>query len=209
MAEQLGFHQVLGDRRHVQRDEWRGCARAVAMQGMGDQLLAGTRFAVDQHGDVGMAEAADGAEYLLHRRRLADDLRRARLVRRQLQALLLLGVLVGALDQGDRLVDVERLGQVFEGAALVGGHRAVEVGMRGHDDHRQARMQFADLRQQVEAAGAGHADIGDDHVRLLPAEAADHAVGAVEAHRGHAFLLQGLFQYPADGAVVVDDPDGL
>ena len=108
MAEQLGFHQVLGDRRHVQRDEWRGCARAVAMQGMGDQLLAGTRFAVDQHGDVGMAEAADGAEYLLHRRRLADDLRRARLVRRQLQALLLLGVLVGALDQGDRLVDVER-----------------------------------------------------------------------------------------------------
>ncbi len=83
-----------------------------------------------------MAEAADGAEYLLHRRRLADDLRRARLVRRQLQALLLLGVLVGALDQGDRLVDVERLGQVFEGAALVGGHCAVEVGMRGHDDHR-------------------------------------------------------------------------
>ena len=81
--------------------------------------------------------------------------------------------------------------------------------MRGHDDHRQARMQFADLRQQVEAAGAGHADIGDDHVRLLPAEAADHAVGAVEAHRGHAFLLQGFFQYPADGAVVVDDPDGL
>ncbi|MCY1350908.1 hypothetical protein D9M69_371540 [compost metagenome] len=209
VAEQFGFHQVLGNRRHVQRDERLGRARAVAVQGVGDQFLAGAGFAVDQHGDVGMAEASDGAEHLLHGRRLADDLRGARQCGRRFQGLLFLGVLVGALDQGDRLVDVERLGQVFEGAALVGRHRAVQVGMRGHDDHRQARVHLADLRQQVEAAGAGHADVGDDHVRLLAAEAAEHAVGVVEAERGHAFLLQRFLQYPADGAVVVDDPDGL
>ncbi|MND56661.1 hypothetical protein D3C80_477720 [compost metagenome] len=209
MAEQLGLHQVLGDRRHVQRDEGRRGARAVAVQGVGHQLLAGTRFAVDQHRDVGVAEAADGAEHLLHGRRFADDLRGARLRRRRFQALLFLGVLEGALDQRHGFVDVEGLGQVLEGAALVGGHRAVQVGMGGHDDHWQARVQLADPCQQVQAAGTGHADVGDDHVRLLAGEAAEQAVGALEALGGHAFLLQGLFQDPADGTVVVDDPDGF
>ncbi|MNF85416.1 hypothetical protein D3C84_678090 [compost metagenome] len=209
VAEQLGFHQVFGDRRHVQRDERRGGPRAVAVQGVGDQLLAGAGFAVDQHGDIGVGEPADGAKHLLHGRRLADDFRGARLLDGRLQALLLLRVLIGALDQGDRFIDVERLGQVLEGAALIGRHCAVQVGMGGHDDHRQARVQLADPRQQFQAAGAGHADVRDDHVRLLPAEVTEHAVGAVEALGGHAFLLQGFFQHPADGAVVVDDPYGF
>ncbi|XMR34556.1 hypothetical protein ACLK12_20685 [Escherichia coli] len=39
---------------------------------------------------------------------------------------LLLEVIFGAAHQGHRLVDVERLGQVLEGTALVGVDRAVE-----------------------------------------------------------------------------------
>ncbi len=99
VAEQLRLHQILGDSRHVQRDEWRRRTRAVAVQGMGHQLFAGAGLAVDQHGDVGMAKPADGAEHLLHRRRLADDLRGVMAVGRFLLVLLLLGVLIGALDQ--------------------------------------------------------------------------------------------------------------
>ena len=45
-----------------------------------------------------------------------------------------------AADQLHRRGHVERLGQVFEGAALERRHRAVEVGEGGHDDDRQARM---------------------------------------------------------------------
>ena len=176
---------------------------------MCDQLLAGPGFAVDQHGDVGVGQPANGAEHLLHRRRLADDLGRARLGGGGGQALLFLGMLEGALDQRHGLVDVERLGQVLEGAALVAGYRAVQVGVRGHDDHRQARVQLADACQQVEAAGPGHADVGDDHVRLLASQAGEYTVGTVETLGGHAFLLQGLFQYPADGTIVVDNPDGF
>src|SRR5690606_27182591 len=73
----------------------------------------------------------------------------------------------------------------------------------------QAREALADLRQHVEAAGAGHADVGNDHVGLLLAQAAEQAVRAVEALGGQAALLQGLFQHPADGAIVIDDPDGF
>ncbi len=37
----------------------------------------------------------------------------------------------------------------------------------------------------------------------------DEAVSLVKRANQHAQEQQGLFQYPADGAVVVDDPDGL
>jgi hypothetical protein len=43
----------------------------------------------------------------------------------------------GALGDRDHLVDIEGLGQVLEGALLVGGDGAVEIRVRGGDDHRQ------------------------------------------------------------------------
>ena len=78
VAEQLGLEQVLRDRRGVDRDERAAGARAVLVQGVGDQLLAGARFAGDQHRDDALAQPADGAEHVLHRRRLAEDLRHLR-----------------------------------------------------------------------------------------------------------------------------------
>ncbi|MCY1356779.1 hypothetical protein D9M69_432400 [compost metagenome] len=209
VAEQFGFHQVFGDRRHVQRNERRSGARAVAMQRVGHQFFTGTRFTIDQHGDVGVAQASDGAKHFLHRRRFADDFRGAGQGRGNFQALLFLSVLVGALDQGNRFINVERLGQVLEGAALIGRDSAVQIGVRGHDDHWQPRVLFANPRQKLQTAGAGHADVGDDHVRLLARQTAHHAIGAVEALRGHAFLLQGFFQDPTDRTVVIDDPHGF
>ncbi|MNZ60742.1 hypothetical protein D3C78_788160 [compost metagenome] len=181
----------------------------MAVQGVGHQLLAGTGLAIDQHGDVGVAQPPNGTEHLLHRRGFTDDFRRTGQGLGHIEALLLLRMLVGALYQRDRLIDIERFGQVFESAPLVRRHCAVQVGMGGHDDDRQARVLVANLCQQVEAAGAGHANVGNDHVRLLPGQAAHHAIGAVEALGGHAFLLQGFFQDPADGAIIVDDPYGF
>src|SRR5690606_41874689 len=56
-------------------DERRLGSGTVAVQGVSDQLLACAGFTIDQHRDVGVAEATDGAEHLLHRRRFADDFR--------------------------------------------------------------------------------------------------------------------------------------
>ena len=198
VAEQLGLHQVFGDGGHVQRNKGRGSTRAVAVQGVGDQLFAGARLAIDQYGDVGMAQAPDGAKHFLHRWRFADDFRRWSQRRRHRQALLLLRVLIGALDQRHGFIDVKWLGQVLKGAALIGRDCAVQVRVRGHDDHGQARVLLADPGQQIQAAGTRHADIGNDHVRLLASQATHDTIGAVEALCGHAFLLQGFFQDPAD-----------
>jgi hypothetical protein len=50
VAEQLGFEQLLGDRRAVERHEGFR-ARAEIVQAAGDQLLAAAGFATDQHVD--------------------------------------------------------------------------------------------------------------------------------------------------------------
>jgi hypothetical protein len=36
------------------------------------------------------------------------------------------------------MIDIEWLRQVFECTAAIGRHCTVEIGMRRHDDHRQA-----------------------------------------------------------------------
>jgi len=51
-------------------DEGLAGARAVAMQGTRDELLPGTGLAGDEDGRVRLRQAPDGAEDLLHRRRL-------------------------------------------------------------------------------------------------------------------------------------------
>ena len=74
VAEELRLEQVLRDRRRVDRDERAARARAVLVQRVGDELLAGARLAGDEDGDDALAEPADRAEHVLHRRRLAEDL---------------------------------------------------------------------------------------------------------------------------------------
>jgi hypothetical protein len=109
--------------------------------------------------------------------------------------------------QRNGFIHIEGLWQVFECAALVGRHRAVQVGVRGHDDHRQLGKLLADTRQQLQTAGAGHADVADQDVRVLTLQPCQSAVSVIEADRFHALLLQCLFQHPADGSVIINNPD--
>jgi len=212
VTEQLGFEQVLGDGGGVEGDERLVGPGAVAVQGAGHQLLAGAGLPGDQHRGVGMGQAADGAEHFLHGGG-------GRL--RHHPAFVVLGLalpfgafglgrfLHGALDQRHRLVHVERLGQVVESAALKGGHGAVQVSERGHDDDRQAGMAFFQLAQQFKAVAAGHADIGNQGDGRVVRQRIEHVGGLGETTGGDSGAGQGLFEDPADGLVVVDDPYGF
>ncbi len=211
VAEQFRLHQVSRNRRHVQGDKRFLGARAVPMQGLGHQFLAGAGLAVDQHRDVGVGQAADGAKHFLHGRRLADDFGGADIVVGHFHVLVLgfPGVGQRAFGGGHRLVDIEGLGQVLEGAALVGGHGAVQVRVGGGDNHRQARVGLGDARQQFQAVDAGHADIADDGVGSVLVEFSHQCFAAVKGLGHDVGLVQGFFQDPADGPVVIHDPYGL
>ena len=195
VAEQFGFDQFIGDGGDVQGHEGLLGAGAVPVQRIGHQLLAGAGGTVDQHRDVGGGQPADGAKNLLHGRRLAENL----LVRGgRFGAALRLALSPGQrpLDHGHRLIDVEWLGQVFKGAPMVGGDGAVEVGVRGHDDHRQAGLLVLQRVEKFEPVHTRHADVAEHRHRALPG--GQGLVGTGEGGVGDARPGHGLFEHPTD-----------
>ena len=74
VPEQLALEQPGGDGGAVQLHERPAAAAAQVVDGAGDQLLAGTRLPLDEHGGVGRRDDLDLLQHLLQRRALADDL---------------------------------------------------------------------------------------------------------------------------------------
>ena len=74
VPEQLGFEQVFGDGRTVDRDERATGATAVAMHEACDHLLAGAALAGDQHAGLGRSELPCTAQDRGHARVGADQL---------------------------------------------------------------------------------------------------------------------------------------
>src|SRR6266581_6164549 len=183
VAEQFGLEQVAGNRRGVDGDEWRVAARAVPMQGARDEFLAGARVAVDQHRRMRLRETPDGAEHFLHRRCLAEDFRGH--AGRFSRTVAVFALFEGPPHQIDRLVDVEGLGQVLEGAALKRGHSRIEIGIGGHDDDQEVRVFGLYRAQQVETALPGHANVGNEHPRSLAGtQCGQRLVGGTETAEG-------------------------
>src|SRR5690606_23122651 len=64
VAEQLADHELLRQRRAVDRNEGLAAPRRAVVQRPGDQLLAGAGLALDQHRRVAGAEARDPGDDL-------------------------------------------------------------------------------------------------------------------------------------------------
>ena len=205
VAEELRLQQLRGDRRGVERDERPRGARAVVVQRAGHELLAGARLAGDEHRRRGTRQPPDGAEHLLHRRRLAEQVRAptfgVRFGARPTEALR------RAAHQLDHLVDIEGFRQILEGAAFVGGDRVVEVGVGGHHDDRQLRPCRVDAAQHLETRLPRHADVGHQHIGSIGAKRLQRRLRRLEEPRQHATALQGALEHPPDGGVIVDQPD--
>ena len=207
MAEQLGLDQLARDRGHVERHERRAAARPEIVDRLGDQLLAGARFARDQHGEVVGDHAGDDAIDFLHRRRAADQ--------RGAAAQLLLGQRGGGVAAaGDgaahRLaehVEVERLGEIVEGADFGGAHRRRQGVPCREDVHRQRGMLGGEPGHLVEAVAVGQHHVGDQHIGQGRADRAAQLRQAGRRRDGMAFAAQRRRHHRADRAVVVDDQD--
>ncbi len=74
VAEKLALQQFRRDGRAVDRDEGLARARAVAVQGAGDLLLARAGLSLHEHGRVARRGQADELVDLAHRRAGADEL---------------------------------------------------------------------------------------------------------------------------------------
>ena len=114
-----------------------------------------------------------------------------------------------AADQRDRVVDVERLGQVLERAALERGDRAVEVRVRRHDDDRHVRDSAPSPWSSSARPDSPGMRMSDTSTcGRASAERLHHLVRRGERLVRNALARERLLEHPANRAVVVDDPHG-
>ena len=159
------------------------------MEQFGHDFLAGAVFAGDEYVGVGRADLGDQFENGLHRRRAGDELRHAfgaeqAILHLELprapQRLVQFGV---HADEADQALVFPGLLDEVAGAALDALDGEVDVAPGGHDDHRQARIDLLNAREQVEAflsrSGVARVvEVDEEDVVVALAQRFKHAVAA-------------------------------
>ena len=152
-----------------------------------------------------MGQFADGSEKLLHRRRLPDDF--AYPVDRFFNGHFLFMLLHGPFDEIDCLVEVERFCQIFESPALKSRYGRIKIGIGGHDNDGQVRKTGPGRFQQMKAGCSRHANVGYQHLRDFFLKCRQNIIRIGKGSQRDIFTRERFFQYPANGIVVICNPD--
>jgi hypothetical protein len=145
---------------------------AMLMATNGHQLLAGAGLARDHDGQIRLHQARQHPINLLHRRGTADQRDGFEIVGLDWLTRPFFRLRQGAADDGDQFLEIERLRQIFVGAAFRspnGGHERV---LCAHDDDRQIRSRLLDPEQQIEGVLVRQHHVRNNQVAIALADPA-------------------------------------
>ena len=164
LAEKFDVHPLRRHARRAQRDEFVAGPGRGGVDQAGHRLLAGSRWAGNQHATVGAGQLGDHLSQLLSGHRLAEQtLRCDRLGPQALVFALEIGGLQRTLDHQQQSVRLEGLFQELVGAALDRTDSGLDVAVTGDHDHRHVHVERLDHVQELETVhpAARHPDIED------------------------------------------------
>ena len=218
VAEELGLEEGVGERPAVDLHEGALRARREAVDGPGDQLLAGARFPVDVDGGVGLGHLLHRGEHLPHHLALADHLpeprgagdvgaQRGVLRLQPAHPLLEARELQGLFDLGPEHLAGERLGEEVVGPEPHRLDGDLDGAKGGDQEHRGVGVVGADGLEDLEAVDRLHLEVGDHHGEAVLAEGGDARLAARGGGHLVARLLEGDGHALPEGLVVVDDED--
>ena len=178
VTEELRLEQRLGDGAAVDRHEPLRAPRAVVMNGVRDELLAGAGFAGDEDRAARLRHRLEQREQLLHRGALADDALELVPLFELLAQVGVLGAQPALLERGvddvQQLVELERLLDEVARAALDGLDGVLHRAVAGDDDADDVGIDGAGLVEHRGAVGAAaQPEVGDDDVEGERREAVD------------------------------------
>ena len=211
VAEELGLHRGLGQRRAVHVNERSVVARPERVDVAREHLLAGAGGAEEEHRAARRGgDALQHLQHLLHRGRLRRDEPAApgQLGLHAAQALAEVLLAHRSLGTHDQVGQVHRLGHVVGGPGADGVHRALDVPVRGDHHYRGAGELRLQLGEVVEPVAIGKPAIQDHQ---LGSGALDRHARLVErARQHHRVPLAGERRLRQRGkaTVVVDHKDG-
>ncbi len=208
MAEELRLDQLARERGAVELLERPLRARAERVDGAGDELLAGSALARDQHAGGAPGGAPDLLDQALHRAALADEIARAPgrapqvaglgLGPRQAQS---------GVDRDEERVGVEGLLEEIERTDAHGAHGGVDVGVAAHHDDGRVVLARAQPLEELDAVAVGQHHVEEAEVvgALLQLFLGDlDAAGDVDRV---PLERQGLLQRREDRRLVVHDEE--
>ncbi len=171
VAEKLRFDQALRDGSAVDRHEWLAARDAVVVNRPGEQFLARTRLADQQHAAPDLGELGGRLEQLLHADRLADQIVKGRALGKLLGHHALgahrVALLQGPFDFEQHVVELHRLEQVVVGPRAHGRHRVLHRAVGRQDNHRRLGQGLADVPQQLQPVHLRHTHVGEHQVHVL------------------------------------------
>ena len=158
----------------VDGDKGLVAAGRVGVDGLGDELLAGAAFALDENGGAAGRDLGDEVEEAQHRLALADDV--FEVVALLEGALELNDLFFGAVagdggaDVGEQLLVVPGLLDEVFGAGADGVDDVADGAVGGDHDDGQVGLQLEDARQQIDAAFAGQREVEQQQVVVVARE---------------------------------------
>ncbi len=184
MAKELRLNQRIRYGSAINHDKGLFRARSRKMDMPRDQLFAGARFALYQHG-AGHGHRATGAlENIAHGRTFSDDVAQGHgLVNKARQHLVAAPQFMpftGARHDQEQLVLVKGFFEIVGGPFFYRGHCGFYGGVGGHHDDVHVRVQGLGVTQQFQAVHARHLHVRQQHVVWVVAQGLErfHGVGA-------------------------------
>ena len=211
VSEQLGLDKALGERRRVERDETLLGARRVVVNGAGDQFLAGSRFALNQHGAVHRGDQFQRRKELLHGAVAADDAVEAEAAAQLRAQLCVLQTQPLLVDRGAyhpcELRELKRLDQEVDGAVFDRLYGLGDPAEARHDDGLDIGIPADGAFQNSHAAGVGQVKVDHQTVVRIGLEALDGRRGVRAFGHGEAAGFERLRKRLPQVGIVFDDQD--
>ena len=208
MPEQLGFQQVVGNRRAIDRDKRPVGPIAQRVERAREQLLARAAFPLKQHGGVGARRALQRHNHLLQRGRLADNLRRAaphgELVFQQHVFGDQPALRQRPFDEQEQMIGIDRLGEKVHRAFLHRRHRVLNAPVGGHHHHRQFRIQLLRRAQHAKPVALRQTEVGQHHSRPGLLHSLNSLRLVARFNDTMALAFYGQAQHRAEGIFVFD-----
>ncbi len=209
MAEQLRLEQRVGNSGAVDGDKRHRRAIAQRVQRPGEQLLAGSALAFDEHRRIRVGGALQRREHLPQGRVFADDLRSAAA---DGQLLLHQQVLVGdaallerTVHEEQQMIGIDGLGEKVHRAVLHRPHCVLDAAVGGHDDHRYVGVDVLGRAQHAEAVAVGQPQVRQHERRLRVLEEPDRGWLVAGLDDLIALPLEGVPQHRSERVLVLDD----
>jgi len=183
VAEKFGFDEFGGDGGAIQSDEGIFAARGFFVNSARDEFLAGAGFAEDTDAGFAGGDAIDLGEKFFHRGPTADELVFAEAVAELAVFVFEAGEAEGIFYGDEELVGGERLFEKIESAEFGGFDGHFDVGLAGDENDGRFDAGVFQVFEKLDAAFAGHDDVGKNQVKGFGAEKFEGA-GRVVANGG-------------------------